>query len=54
MYSFGNRDDTRVLDEPLYAHYLLRTGAQRPYRDLVLQSQEHDGAKVRRCKLTSA
>lgn len=25
----------QVLDEPLYAHFLRLTGAERPYRDLV-------------------
>ena len=35
MYAFGQRDDTTVLDEPLYASYLRLTGHDRPYRDLV-------------------
>ena len=26
MYSFAQRDDTRVVDEPLYGHYLLKLG----------------------------
>ena len=26
MRSWGNRDDTVVVDEPFYAHYLLVTG----------------------------
>ena len=46
MYSFAQRNDTQVLDEPLYAHYLMKTGIQHPGRDEVLQSQEHDGNKV--------
>ena len=25
MYSFGERPDVQAFDEPLYAHYLLRT-----------------------------
>jgi hypothetical protein len=46
MYSFSQRADTRVVDEPLYAHYLRVTGAQHPGRDDVLTSQENDGERV--------
>ena len=46
MYSFAQRADTRVVDEPLYAHYLRVSGAQHPGRDEVLAWQENDGAKV--------
>jgi len=48
MYSFAQRPDTRVVDEPLYAHYLLRTKseAQHPGRAEVLNSQRNDGQKV--------
>jgi len=46
MYSFAQRNDTQVLDEPLYAHYLIKTGIPHPGREEVLQSQEHDGNKV--------
>jgi hypothetical protein len=46
MYSFTQRNDTQVLDEPLYAHYLVKTGISHPGREDVLQSQEHDGNKV--------
>lgn len=46
MYSFAQRDDTTVLDEPLYAHYLLETGLPHPGREEILQSQEQDGHKV--------
>ncbi|CAM6113921.1 unnamed protein product [Calypogeia fissa] len=46
MYSFAQRDDTEVLDEPLYAHFLHVTGAKRPYRDEVLATGETDGNKV--------
>ena len=28
MYSFAQRNDVRVVDEPLYGHYLKVTGAQ--------------------------
>jgi hypothetical protein len=46
MYSFAQRADTRVVDEPLYAHYLRVSGAQHPGREDVLASQENDGEKV--------
>ncbi len=46
MYSFAQRDDTRVIDEPLYAHYLRETGLPHPGREEILQSQENDGRKV--------
>lgn len=35
MYSFAQRDDCTVLDEPLYASYLAVTGHARPYRTQV-------------------
>ena len=46
MYSFAQREDTRVLDEPLYAHYLRVSGARHPGREEVLAAQESDGARV--------
>lgn len=46
MYSFAERSDTRVVDEPLYAHYLRVSGADHPGREAVLASQENDGEKV--------
>ena len=48
MYSFAQRNDTRVLDEPLYAHYLRQSDAREyhPGADEVLASQENDGGKV--------
>ena len=46
MYSFANRTDTRVIDEPFYAHYLKSTGANHPGRDEVLDSQENDADKI--------
>ena len=36
MYSFAERSDTRVLDEPLYGPYLMRTGADHPGREELL------------------
>ncbi|KAF6145226.1 hypothetical protein GIB67_041421 [Kingdonia uniflora] len=36
MYSFAQRDDMEVLDEPLYANFLQVTGVERPYREELL------------------
>ena len=36
MYIILQRDDTEVVDEPLYAHYLSVTGVDRPYRQELL------------------
>lgn len=42
MYSFAQRTDFRVIDEPLFAHFLKRTGAKRPSRDEVLRTMSTD------------
>jgi len=39
MRSFGNRADTVVVDEPLYAYYLAQTGIDHPGRDEIIASQ---------------
>lgn len=36
MRSWGNRGDTAVVDEPLYAHYLRRSGSPHPGRAEIL------------------
>ena len=46
MYSFAQRDDTSVFDEPLYAHYLKVSGAKHPGREEVLNALDNDGDKV--------
>lgn len=46
MYSFAQRPDTIVFDEPLYAHYLKITQADHPGKEEVLASQENNGEKV--------
>ncbi|HIE72732.1 MAG TPA: sulfotransferase family protein [Flavobacteriales bacterium] len=46
MYAFAQREDTKVFDEPLYAHYLKVSGAKHPAREQVLQALENDGNKV--------
>jgi hypothetical protein len=39
MRAWENRPDTVVVDEPLYAEYLLRTGIDHPGRDEVIAAQ---------------
>lgn len=46
MRAWENREDTVVIDEPFYAHYLLETGVNHPAREEVIAAQENDGAKV--------
>lgn len=46
MRSWGNRPDTFVCDEPLYAHYLKQTNHDHPGSDEVVQSHETDWRKV--------
>jgi hypothetical protein len=46
MRSWGNRPDTFVCDEPLYAHYLLKTHVPHPGADEVIRHQENDWRKV--------
>src|SRR6266851_353250 len=46
MRAWGNRPDSFVCDEPLYAHYLVRTRAPHPGIDEVIAHQENDWRKV--------
>ena len=46
MYSFGRRDNTRVIDEPFYAYYLEKTGVPHPGFDEILASQHSDPKDV--------
>lgn len=46
MYAFGQRSDTEIVDEPLYAHYLHVTGALHPGREEVMASMPVDGEEV--------
>ena len=48
MYSFAQRDDVRVVDEPLYGHYLQQSGAEHPGRDEVIAAMDCDGDAVMR------
>ncbi|MCP4438629.1 MAG: sulfotransferase family protein [Aureispira sp.] len=46
MYSFAQRKDTVVVDEPLYAYYLAHTGIVHPGQDEILASQSQDAQEV--------
>jgi hypothetical protein len=46
LRAFGNRPDTWVCDEPLYAFYLQQTGLDHPGREEVIAHQETDWRKV--------
>ncbi len=48
MYAFAQRSDTKVIDEPLYAHYLHRTdrAGAHPGMDEVMASLSTDGEQV--------
>lgn len=46
MRAWENRPDTAVIDEPLYAHYLLQTGLDHPGRDEILAAYETDLREV--------
>jgi hypothetical protein len=46
MYSFRQRPDTAVVDEPLYGHYLSTSDAQHPGAAEVLETMDDDGERV--------
>ncbi len=48
MYSFAQRTDTTVVDEPLYAHYLSKTDSEagHPGTEEVLIAQQNNGDAV--------
>jgi hypothetical protein len=48
MYSFAQRSDCKVFDEPLYAHYLSKSDARHyhPGAAEVIATMENDGEKV--------
>lgn len=47
MYSFAQRNDTRVRDEPFYGVFLSKTGVLHPGREAVLAAMPHDERMVR-------
>ena len=42
MYSFAQRNDMEVMDEPVFGHFLQTTGVERPSRSEVLSSMALD------------
>ena len=46
MRAWGSRSDTRVVDEPFYAHYLSHTGYDHPGADEIIGSYERDWRAV--------
>jgi hypothetical protein len=46
MYSFGNRADMHVVDEPFYGPYLRRTGLRHPMRDQIIASRGASAQEV--------
>jgi len=46
MYSFAQLSGVRVIDEPLYGHYLRVSGADHPGRDEILNAMNCDGGAV--------
>jgi hypothetical protein len=51
MYSFRRRADTKVVDEPLYGHYLKTSGAAHPGRETVIEAMDSNGPRVVREEL---
>ena len=48
MYSFAQRPEIQVVDEPLYGHYLLSSGADHPGHEEVIATMNCDGDAVMR------
>lgn len=46
MRAWASRSDTRVIDEPFYAHYLLKTGHKHPGAQEIIKHYETDWRKV--------
>jgi hypothetical protein len=46
MYSWRQRSDTTVWDEPMYGHYLVVTGLDHPGRDEILQAVPTDADTI--------
>ena len=51
MYSFAQLKNVRVVDEPLYGHYLRVSGAEHPGRQEILDAMNCDGDAVMRMLL---
>ena len=51
MYSFAQHPAIRVVDEPLYGHYLRVSGAEHPGREDVMAAMDCDGNRAMRTLL---
>ena len=51
MYGFAQHADIKVVDEPLYGHYLRVSGADHPGRDDIIDAMNCDGDAVMRTLL---
>ena len=47
MYSFANRKDTEVVDEPMYGYYLSHTFEYHPAAELILENLPHSMSEVK-------
>ena len=54
MYSFAQRPDTRIVDEPLYGHFLRVTGTVHPGCDEVMARVNCDGNAVMKSLLAES
>ncbi|MEM9858269.1 MAG: sulfotransferase family protein [Bacteroidota bacterium] len=52
MYSFAQRKDFEVVDEPLYGYYLSLTDIDHPGKDEILATMNTDGESVLKAMLT--
>lgn len=46
MYSFGNRPDFTVMDEPFYGNFLAETGLEHPMHSEIISAHETDADKI--------
>ena len=46
MYSFAQRADTEVIDEPLYGYYLTRTTTEHPAEKVVIDAMDNSAESV--------
>lgn len=46
MYSFAQRSDTKVVDEPFYGNYLARVTIDHPGKDEIIASMPSDAQKI--------
>jgi len=46
MYSFAQRKDTTVIDEPFYGHYLMLTDVDHPGKDEIIESMSGDPKNI--------